>query len=409
MVSTKFMAGSVAKMIQLMTSSSFESVIRFFGIFLLVKALPLDAFGEYSIIVAFAAITATIVNFGGYNLIMSSEKSVNVIYLYEIAVTTLNTLILPFLLFAFSFIYDLTLLIICIFFSEHFLVSIQAITYASLLKEKKELLLSLIRTIVALLFLLVCILLTYFEFSERIFIILYILYSFLTCLIYIASVIYSSKKEVKFLFPCIKHYHLRLKDGVWFLASGLARSAFFNLDKIIVGYFFSKEITAIYAIVMRINNALFSIVNAALATTESAYYVLRDSDLAKHYKRTIKYSFFISFIMSTLGFAAIPFVLKLFPNDYYVITDYLYLMPIILVLQSVSWNNLNYLNGIRKEKIRLFCMLWGVVILFILNLASFLLSLKLFPLYIYMVSILFIFIYSFVKVRNESRKSLFKI
>lgn len=138
MVSTKIMAGSVAKMIQLMTSSSFESVIRFFGIFLLVKALPLDAFGEYSIIVAFAAITATIVNFGGYNLIMSSEKSVNVIYLYEIAVTTLNTLILPFLLFVFSFIYDLTLLIICIFFSEHFLVSIQAITYASLLKEKKN-------------------------------------------------------------------------------------------------------------------------------------------------------------------------------------------------------------------------------------------------------------------------------
>nr|MCD1256831.1 multidrug transporter MATE [Vibrio cholerae] len=80
------MAGPVAKMIQLMTSSSFESVIRFFGIFLLVKAMPLGVFGEYSIIVAFAAITATIVNFGGYNLIMSSKKSVYITYFYEIAV-----------------------------------------------------------------------------------------------------------------------------------------------------------------------------------------------------------------------------------------------------------------------------------------------------------------------------------
>ena len=403
------MAGPVVKMIQLMTSSSFESVIRFFGIFLLVKALPLDVFGEYSIIIAFAAITATIVNFGGYNLIMSSKKSVYITYFYEITVTILNTLFLPCLLFIFSFLYDLKFLMICIFFSEHFLVSIQAITYASLLKEKKELLLSLIRTIVALLFLLVCFLLTYFEFSEKFFIILYMLYSFFTCLIYISSVIYSSNQEVKFFFPCIKEYHHRLKGGVWFLASGLARSAFFNLDKIIVGYFFSKEITAIYAIAMRINNALFSIVNAALATTESAYYVLNGSDLTKYYKKSIKYSFFISFIISTLGVVTIPFVLKLFPNDYHVIVNYLYLIPIILVLQSVLWNNLNYLNGIRKEKIRLFCMLWGIAMLFILNLASFWLCLKVFPLYIYMVSIIFIFIYSFSKVRNESRKSLLKI
>lgn len=179
-------------------------------------------------------------------------------------------------------------------------------------------------------------------------------YSFLTCLTYIYSVIYSSKQEVKIFFPCIKEYHRRLKDGVWFLASGLARSAFFNLDKIIVGYFFSKEITAIYAIAMRINNALFSIVNAALATTESAYYVLKGSDLTKYYKKSVKYSFLISFIISILGVATIPFVLKLFPNDYYVIVNYLYLIPIILVLQSVLWNNLNYLNGIRKEKLGCF-------------------------------------------------------
>ncbi|HGH6016752.1 TPA: multidrug transporter MATE, partial [Vibrio mimicus] len=132
-----------------MTSSLFESIVRFLGICMLVKALSLEEFGEYSIIVSIAAITATLVNFGGYNLIMSSQKETKEIYFSEVFVTLLNTLVLISLLTFFSLFYDVSLLIVSVFLSEHFLVSIQGITYSSLLKERKELVLSLVRTSVA--------------------------------------------------------------------------------------------------------------------------------------------------------------------------------------------------------------------------------------------------------------------
>ncbi|ENM5867661.1 oligosaccharide flippase family protein, partial [Vibrio mimicus] len=251
------MTGTVAKMIQLMTSSLFESIVRFLGICMLVKALSLEEFGEYSIIVSIAAITATLVNFGGYNLVMSSQKETKEIYFSEVFVTLLNTFVLISLLTFFSLFYDVSLLIVSVFLSEHFLVSIQGITYSSLLKERKELVLSLVRTSVAILFLLVCAIFSYVESSENVFISLYVAYSFISCAIYIISVIYIDSKKINIVFICINEYQFRLKDGIWFLSSGLARSAFFNIDKVIVGFFFNKEITAIYAITMRIYNALF--------------------------------------------------------------------------------------------------------------------------------------------------------
>ncbi len=369
---------------------------------MLVKALSLESFGEYSIIVSVAAITATVVNFGGYNLIMSSKKEVKEIYFSEILLTLLNTFFLISLLLLLSLLYDLSLLVFSIFLAEHFIVSIQAITYASLLKERNELVLSLVRTTISLFFLLVCALLSYVDSSESFFIILYVLYSFFSCLIYIYSVIYSSNKKIIFTLPCISEYQFRLKDGVWFLASGLARSAFFNIDKVIVGFFFSKETTAIYAIAMRMHNALFSIVNSALATTESAFYNLRNSELKNHYKKSFKYSFCISFMISLFGVFTIPFLIKLLPNDYSIIVNFLYVISITLIFQSILWNNLNYFNGIRKERVRLLCMMLGIIVLFLLNGGNFLFSLGIFPLYIYMISILFILLYSFSKVDNES-------
>ncbi len=402
MVSINVMTGTVAKMIQLMTSSLFESIVRFLGICMLVKALSLEEFGEYSIIVSIAAITATLVNFGGYNLVMSSQKETKEIYFSEVFVTLLNTFVLISLLTFFSLFYDVSLLIVSVFLSEHFLVSIQGITYSSLLKERKELVLSLVRTSVAILFLLVCAIFSYVESSENVFISLYVAYSFISCAIYIISVIYIDSKKINIVFICINEYQFRLKDGIWFLSSGLARSAFFNIDKVIVGFFFNKEITAIYAITMRIYNALFSVVNSALAATESAFYHLRNSELKNHYLNSLKYSFGISLIISLVAIITIPILVRLFPSDYHIIVDFLYLISITLVLQSVLWNNLNYFNGIRKERIRLFCMILGMTSLFILNGVNLSFSLEIYPLYIYTMSIVFILLYSFGKVSNES-------
>ncbi|WP_341501654.1 oligosaccharide flippase family protein [Gallaecimonas sp. GXIMD4217] len=387
---------------QLIASSLGESLLRFLAVFLIAGELGLEDFGDFSVVIAASAISAAICNFGAYNLVMAADEDIGAIYGKEFLFLSINlallgSLVLPLMIFGAGYTID----VIAVFFAETLLLATQSITYAGLLSQGESKVLSSVRLKLSLLFLSVSVIWAKF-FGGQNFYIYYISYSLLGFFLYV----YISHRYLKACFVCCiddAWYLQRVRDGQWFLLSGLSRTIFFNADKILISFLYSSSTVAIYSIAMRMFNTIFNVVNAGLSSTEALYYKLEAIELKEHYIKAVKLCLILSLALWAVIVASGKFVEIILPEGFEDSLNSFFILSSALFFQVLLWNNLNLLNGLRLEFWRFACMVFGCISLIAIN---FVFSMLMpenphSPSFSYVTVIVLMMIFSFCKVRKH--------